>query len=90
MDERSSLPLSLPCPLPCPFLLLPLPLSNGLPLSLPLPLAMSGWVGLKSRTSIERNGSVAGSSAVPGAGGRRGVVQGAPTGVTPACCTQGG
>ena len=83
MDERSSLPLSLPRPLPCPFLPLPLPLSTGLPLPLPLPLAMSESGGLKSRISIERNGSVAGSSAVPGAEGRRGVVPGAPTGVTP-------
>ena len=33
---------------------------------------------------------MAGSGAVPGAGGRKGVVPGAPTGVTPACCTQGG
>ena len=78
VDARSSLPLSLPRPLPCPFLPLPL-------LPLPLPLAMSGSGGLKSLISIERNGSVAGSSAVPGAGGRRGVVPGAPTGVTPAC-----
>ena len=46
------------------FLLLPLPLSNGLLLPLPLPLAMSGSGELKSRISIERNGSVAGSSAV--------------------------
>ena len=84
------LPLGLPRPLPCPFLPLPLPLSNGLPLPLPLPLAMSGSGGLKSRISIERNGPVVGSSAVPGAGGRRGVVPGAPTGVTPAGCTQGG
>ena len=74
MDERSSLPL---------------PLSTGLPLPLPLPLAMSGSVGLKSRISIERNGSVAGSSAVRGAEGRRGVVPGAPTGVTPACYPRG-
>ena len=60
MDESSSLPLCLPRPLPCPFFLpLPLPLSNGLPLPLPLSLAMSGLVGLKSRISIERNGSVA-------------------------------
>ena len=92
MEERSSLPLSLPfplpCPLPCPFLPLPLPLSAGLPLPLPLPLAMSGSIGLKSRISIERNGSEVGSTAIPG--GRRGVVPGAPTGVTPACCTQGG
>ena len=78
VDERSSLPLSLPRPLPCPFLPLPLPLSIGLPLPLPLPLAMSESGGLKSRISIERNGSVAGSSAVPGAEGRRGVVPWAP------------
>ena len=92
VEERSSLPLSLPfplpCPLPCPFLPLPLPLSAGLPLPLPLPLAMSGSIGLKSRISIERNGSEVGSTAIPG--GRRGVVPGAPTGVTPACCTQEG
>ena len=90
MDERSSLPLSLPRPLPCPFLPLPLPLSTGSPLPLPLPLAMSESGGLKSRISIERNGSVAGPSAVPGAEGRRGVAPGAPTGVTPACGTHGG
>ena len=88
VDERSSLPLSLPRPLPCPFLPLPLPLSAGLPLPLPLPLAMSGSIGLKSRISIERNGPEAGSTAIPG--GRRGVVPGAPTGVTPACGIQGG
>ena len=91
MDERSSLPLSLPfplpCPLPCPFLPLPLPLSAGLPLPLPLPLAMSGSIGLKSRISIERNGSEVGSTAIPG--GRRGVVPGAPTGVTPECWKKG-
>ena len=88
VDERSSLRLSLPRPLPCPFLPLPLPLSAGLPLPLPLPLAMSGSIGLKFRISIERNGSEAGPTAIPG--GRRGVVPGAPTGVTPACCTQAG
>ena len=74
LEARSSLPLGLPRPLPCPFLPLPRPLSRGLPLPLPLPLAMSGSGGLKSLISIERNGSVAGSIAVPGAGGRRGVV----------------
>ena len=45
---------------------------RGLPL--PLPLAMSGSGGLKSLISRERKGSVA----VPGVGGRRGVVPGAP------------
>ena len=78
VDARSSLPLCLPRPLPCPFLPLPRPLSGALPL--PLPLAMSGSGGLKSLISRERNGSVA----VRGAGGRRGVVPGAPTGSTPA------
>ena len=85
-ETLSSLRLGLPRPLPCPFLLLPLPLSNGLLLPLPLPLAMSGSGELKSRISIERNGSLAGLDAVPGAEGRKRVVPGAPTGVTPACC----
>ena len=89
VEARSSLPLGLLRPLPCPFLPLSLPLSRGLLLSLPLPLAMSRSEGLKSLISIERNESVAGLSAVPGAGERKGVVPGAPTGVTPACCIQG-
>ena len=83
VDARSSLPLCLPRPLPCPFLPLPLPLSGALPL--PLPLAMSESGGLKSRISREREVPVA----VPGVGGRRGVVPGAPTGSTPAWGSQG-
>ena len=79
VDARSFLSLCLPRPLPCPFLPLPRPLSGTL--LLPLPLAISG---LKSLISRERNGSVAGSVAVPGAEGRRGVAPGAPTGSTPA------
>ena len=69
---------------PCCLCCLPLPLSGALPLL--LPLRKSGSGGLKSRRSREDKAP----EECPGAGGRRGVVPGAPTGSTPGEGFQGG
>ena len=82
------LPLCLPLPFPgprlWPWLPLPLPLSGAFPF--PLPFCKSGSGGLKSLMS---RGEWALEDS-PGAGGRRGVVPGAPTGSMPGAGFHGG